>query len=162
MKNSSFIFICFLIAISIFSCNSKQENIPDQIGEYIPADKELYDAIMYMDKKFFEAYNHCNLEEQADIYSDNIEFYHDKGGLITSKQEILDATEKNICGKITRELIDGSIEVYPITNYGAVQIGYHKFYNNEEPDAQSNPSKFIVVWFNDSGNWKMTKVISLH
>jgi hypothetical protein len=33
-----------------------------------------------------------------------LEFYHDKGGLMTSKQE-LDATKANICGKATRELV---------------------------------------------------------
>ena len=96
------------------------------------------------------------------LYSDNIEFFHDKKGLMTSKQDIIDAIERNICGKVRRELVEGSIEVYPIKDYGAVQIGHHKFYNNQEPDAPSNPSKFITVWQHDSGAWKMTKVISLH
>jgi hypothetical protein len=52
--------------------------------------------------------------------------------------------------------------VYPIHNYGAIEIGYHKFYNNQEPDALSIPSKFIVVWKKEKENWKITKVISLH
>ena len=63
---------------------------------------------------------------------------------------------------MTRELVEGTVEVYPINDYGAVQIGYHKFFNNQEPDAKSIPSKFIAVWRNNDGNWKMTKVISLH
>ncbi|EMY82272.1 NTF2 like superfamily protein [Psychroflexus gondwanensis ACAM 44] len=115
-----------------------------------------------MDKVFFDAYNNCDLEKQALIYSDNIEFFHDKGGLMTSKKEIIEGTKRNICGKVTRELIDGSLEVYPINNYGAVQIGYHKFYNNQEPNTESIPSKFITMWHNDNGDWKMAKVISLH
>ena len=102
------------------------------------------------------------MNKQALIYSDKIEFFHDKGGLMTSKKDILDATERNICGKVTRELIKGSIEVYPIKDYGAVQIGFHKFHNNQEPNAESSPSKFVTVWNNDKGEWKMTKVISLH
>ena len=122
---------------------------------------KLYE-IMEMDKRFFHAYNNCDLETQASIYSDSIEFFHDKGGLMTSKELIIEATKKNICGKVTRELIDGTVEVYPINDYGAVQIGYHKFFNNQEPDAESIPSKFIAVWRNNDGNWKMTKVISLH
>ena len=133
-----------------------------KIREYTPVDKELYATIVKMDKVFFDAYNNCDLEKQADIYKDNIEFFHDKGGLMTSKKDILDATERNICGKVTRELIKGSVEVYPINNYGAVQIGYHKFHNNQEPNAESIPSKFIVVWNNDNGKWKIEKVISLH
>jgi hypothetical protein len=81
---------------------------------------------------------------------------------MTSKREILDGTEKYICGKVTRELIKGSVEVYPIKDYGAVQIGFHKFHNNQEPDAPSIPSKFIIMWKNNSDGWKITKVISLH
>ena len=115
-----------------------------------------------MDKEFFGAYNNCDLEKQADIYADNIEFFHDKAGLMTSKQEIIDGTERNICGKVTRELIKGSVEVYPIADYGAVQIGFHKFHNNQEPDAPSIPSKFIIMWKNNNDDWKITKVISLH
>jgi hypothetical protein len=81
---------------------------------------------------------------------------------MTSKELIIEGTKKNICGKVTRELIDGTVEVYPINDYGAVQIGYHKFFNKQEPDAESVPSKFIAVWRYKNGNWKMTKVISLH
>lgn len=140
----------------------KSKNTSNKIREYVPADKRLFDEIIAMDKEFFNAYNNCDLEKQASIYSDNIEFFHDNGGLMTSKEEIIEATKQNICGKVTRELINGSIEVYPLKNYGAVQIGFHKFHNNQEPDAESIPSKFITMWHNENGNWKMTKVISLH
>jgi hypothetical protein len=128
----------------------------------VPADKELFRTIESMDSLFFDAYNKCDLEKQASIYSENIEFYHDKGGLMTSKKEILDGTQKYICGKVTRELVKGSIEVYPINNYGAVEIGFHKFYNKEEPDAISNPSKFVIIWMNTNQDWQISKVISLH
>lgn len=63
------------------------------------------------------------MEKQNDIYADKIEFFHDKSGLSTSKFDILTATEKNICGMVTRTLIEGSIEVYPIHDYGALEIG---------------------------------------
>ena len=115
-----------------------------------------------MDRIFFNTYNNCDLEKQASIYADDIEFYHDKGGLMTSKTAVLEATKRNIYGKVTRELIKYKSEVYPINNFGAIQIGYHKFYNNQEPNAESKPSKFITVWQNKTGNWKIAKVISLH
>jgi len=162
MNKSIVIYTFLLITISFLSCNSKQNNNADLIGEYMPIDKELYETIKLMDREFFDAYNNCDLEKQASIYSDSIEFYHDKGGLMTSKQDIIDATEKNICGKVTRELVKGSIEVYPIKDYGAVQIGFHKFHNNQEQDAPSYPSKFIIMWQNVNDDWRITKVISLH
>ena len=122
----------------------------------------LHQTIASLDSIFFDAYNHCDLEKQASFYCDTIEFYHDQGGLMISKQEILDGTKKYICGKVTRELVQGSLEVYPIHNYGAVEIGLHKFFNNQEPDAPSHESKFVVIWRYKNDRWQMTRLISLH
>jgi hypothetical protein len=72
--------------------------------------QELYNEIISMDSVFFHAYNSCDINKQALIYGESLEFYHDKGGLTTSKQEILDATKQNICGKVTRELVKGSMK----------------------------------------------------
>ena len=144
------------------SCLPQDNNSIDLIPRYVPVDEELHNKIVALDKKYFDAYNQCDLEKQASMYAEDLEFFHDQGGLNTSKKEIITSIKENICGKVTRTLIEGSIEVYPINNYGAVEIGYHKFYNNQEPNAISRPSKFIIVWKNENGTWLITKVISLH
>ena len=123
---------------------------------------ELHKQLEALDKTYFDAYNSCDLVTQANFYSEDIEFFHDQGGLSTDKQGIIDALEKNICGKVTRTLVAGSIEVYPIPNYGAVLMGLHSFANNQEPDAISTPSKFVMIWKKSEANWQITKVISLH
>jgi len=128
----------------------------------VAEDSQLYQTIMRLDAAYFKAYNTCDLATQASLMSDNLEFYHDQGGLNTSKSEIIQSIEANICGKVTRELVEESLEVHEIAGFGAVEIGYHKFYNNQEPDALSNPSRFIAVWKNTEGNWKMHRIISLH
>jgi len=125
-------------------------------------DSELYQTIMELDETYFKAYNECDMKTQAEFYDKDIEFYHDKGGLATDKTELLKSIEKNICGKVTRTLIEESVEVHPIKDFGAVQIGMHKFYNNQEPDAISKPTKFIVIWKKTDTNWVMSRVISLH
>jgi len=149
------------LILLIISCNTRKSTL-SEIGPYQPVNQEIFNEIQAMDTKFFNAYNSCDLDTQSDIYSEDIEFFHDKGGLMTSKQGIIDGTEKNICGKVTRTLIPRSIEVYPIKDFGAVEIGYHKFFNNQEPDAISNPSKFIIFWKKSGSDWKITKVVSLH
>jgi len=68
------------------------------IPNYIPDDQALHVTILAMDKKYFDAYNTCDLETQATIYSDEIEFYHDKGGLMTDKKALIQALKDNICG----------------------------------------------------------------
>lgn len=155
--------IVILLLLSISSLGYSQQSYKEILeSEYIPVDKGIYDIIVAKDKEYFDAYNSCDMNTQALLYSEDLEFFHDKGGLSTSKQEILTSIENNICGKVTRTLIEGSIEVYPINDYGAIEIGYHKFYNNQEPDAKSKPSKFIMVWKNEGDLWLISKVISLH
>jgi len=97
------------------------------------------------------------------MFAEDIEFYHDKGGLSTSKTDILNAIRQNICNKVTREIVKGSIEVYSIKGYGAVQMGQHRFYNKlEDPTVPSRPGKFVTTWQNKNGQWQMSRIISLH
>jgi ketosteroid isomerase-like protein len=159
ISNSSYPFLLLILALIMGSNGPK--NSPKANGN---SQKDLlYETIKNRDSVFFSAYNRCDLETQAAMLSDNVEFYHDQGGLSTSKQDILEKTKENICGKVSRELVVGSIEVYPIKDYGAVEIGMHKFHNNQEASGTpSNASKFIVIWQQQNNNWQMARVISLH
>lgn len=129
---------------------------------YKPQSQELYNTIVRMDSVYFNAYNACDMDKQASIYADSIEFYHDGSGLETSKKDLLAAIRKNICGKVTRVLVKGSIEVYGIPDFGAVEIGLHRFINHAENNALSRPDKFIIIWRHANDKWQITRVISLH
>jgi ketosteroid isomerase-like protein len=124
--------------------------------------KTLYDSIVAMDAAWEDAYNNCKLDVMSDVISEDLEFYHDQGGLTTSKPQLMEAFKNNICGKVTRELKKGSIEVSPIPNYGAVQMGMHAFHNSQEPNAKPHFSKFVHVWKREGKKWRITRVISLH
>lgn len=138
--------------------------IPISISAQNSGDALLHAKIVAADSIFFDAYNRCDtkLQAYADFYDDDLEFYHDKGGFTRSKAEVVEGTRKNICGKVTRHLKPGSIEVYAIKNWGAIEIGMHHFKNKSEPDAVPQDSKFIIFWKNNNGNWKISKVVSLH
>jgi len=150
MKNSGLI----LLLVVLFSSLNALAQIPDS--------KQLYHDIVRMDSIYFDAYNHCDMQKQAAIYADSLEFYHDGSGLETSKTKLLAAIKENICGKVTRILVPGSIEVYPLPGYGAVEIALHQFINHAENDQISKPDKFVVVWRYRNKQWQMTRVISLH
>ncbi|MBE7178878.1 MAG: nuclear transport factor 2 family protein [Mucilaginibacter polytrichastri] len=115
-----------------------------------------------MDSLYFGTYNTCDLTAMRKMTADDFEFYHDRGGLDTSAVNYIAAIKNNICGKVTRELVPGSIEVYPIANYGAVEIGYHRFINKAEGNHVSRPGKFIVIWHKTAEGWQMSRVVSLH
>ena len=97
MKITKLVFNAVLATILLASCNSQQESKLASIPEYKPDDQELHKNIVAMDKAYFDAYNSCDLATQTKMYSDDIEFYHDQGGVMTVKQDIIDALEKNIC-----------------------------------------------------------------
>jgi ketosteroid isomerase-like protein len=166
MKNfKSYLFILFTIAAIVTSCSSIRKNELDTASKYKPDDVQLYQKIFMLDSAFFASYNKCDvdLNTYANFYSDSIEFFHDQNGLSTSKDDIVEATKRNICGKVRRELVKGSLEVYSIKGYGVLEIGFHKFHNNAEKEGTpSKASKFIIMWKGAGDNWKITKVVSLH
>jgi hypothetical protein len=125
--------------------------------------KEFYNNIVYLDSLFFDAYNRCNMGVMDSLMSEDLEFYHDQGGFSNSRKETMDAVRKNICGKVTRELLKGSIEVYQIKDYGAVEIGFHGFHNNQQEETgPTHFSKFVHIWRFQNNRWRITRVISLH
>lgn len=140
-----------LLVVALFTCISAQAQ-----------PNNLYETVAKLDSVFFDAYNDCDIPKQEEFYSDSIEFYHDKGGLSTSKREIIEGTKKYVCGKVTRVLVKGSIEVSPIPGYGAIELGSHMFLNNQEKDSVPHASKFVIIWRNKVGKWSITRVISLH
>jgi len=158
-RSSDFLLFLLMLLSPVFAIS--QTTMSEVRQSYKPDNQKLYDTIVYLDSLFFDAYNNCNIELQADFYAEDIEFYHDQGGLTTSKQEILESIRRNVCGKVNRELVKGSIEVYPIGTYGAIELGFHKFHNLVEGTI-SRGGKFVVIWVNDAGKWKVSRVISLH
>ncbi len=119
----------------------------------------LFQTISALDTRLFNAYNNCDLDTLAAMVSDDLEFYHDKTGLSLGRTVFIDAIKKNICGKVHRDLVPGTLEVYPLNGYGAVEIGVHRF-THPGLDDELGEAKFITLWQNKSGAWKVTRVIS--
>jgi hypothetical protein len=125
-----------------------------------PAD-DLYQTIKGLDAELFDAYNKCDLDKLGSMVADDLEFYHDQTGLSTGKQVFLTAIKNNICGKVHRELLPGTLEVYPLKGYGAVEIGEHRFTHPNEPNSNNvGDAKFVQLWQLKDGTWKITRVIS--
>ena len=124
-----------------------------------PAPDALFKTVQALDTKLFDAYNQCDLATLSSMVSDDLEFYHDKTGLARGRQTFVDAIKNNICGKVTRELVPGTLEVYPIADYGAVEIGIHRFHHPGHDD-DIGKAKFVTLWENRDGAWKITRAIS--
>jgi ketosteroid isomerase-like protein len=127
-----------------------------------PTSDELFQTIARLDRQVFDAIDRCDMQTEASFWAEDAEFYHDKDGLMVGGPKIVDAIKNNLCGKVKRELVPGTLEVYPIAGYGAVEIGVHRFLHPGTQDhGVIGEAKFIHVWQLKDGHWKITRVISI-
>ena len=155
----------FLLIITVLNtgCSTSKNNLASQIKSYSQVSGELYDSIAYLDSIFFNAFNTKNLDKLEAFLSDSLEFYHDLGG-VTNYTQNIDAFKRTFGNerKVRRELVSGTLEVYPIKDYGAVETGTHRFYATEKGQQEklSSEAKFVQVWQKKNGEWKITRIIS--
>jgi len=127
----------------------------------IKSQEELDKAVAALDAALFDAYNRCDLEKFSSFFVEDVEFYHDQGGVTLGKQNLTDSVKKNICGKVTRELVAGTLQVHYMKGYGAVEMGVHRFHHPGHEDTEAvGEGKFIHLWQYKDGAWKITRVIS--
>lgn len=128
------------------------------------APDELYNEILSADRSLFNAFNRCDIWSYRKFFTDDLEFYHDKGGLTVSLKNELQSFTDNCKTDLhlRRELIKSSLEVYPIKEYGAIEIGMHRFYHRtkEGTEKLGGTYKFIHVWQKKNEGWKLSRVIS--
>lgn len=129
---------------------------------------ELYDKIRKMDSLYFSAQNDCTLKRYSSFLSEDFEFFHDKGGFTASKDDEMEGMAI-FCGKeqrtrqpLRRELIDGTLKVYPMDNYGALELCDHVFYLqiNDGTEKVVGSGKMTALWKLINNEWKLTRIIS--
>jgi hypothetical protein len=123
---------------------------------------ELFSKIAALDAQVFDAYNGCDLERFGSFFTEELEFYHDNGGLTNrTRQSLVEAVKNNICGKVYRVLVPESLEVFPLRGYGAVETGVHHFYHPGRDATESvGEAKFLMLWQEKDGVWQITRVFS--
>jgi len=80
--------------------------------EDIKSQAELDKAVAALDAALFDSYNHCDLDKFTSFFVEDVEFYHNYGGLTLGRAALTESVKKNICGRVTRELVPGSLHVY--------------------------------------------------
>jgi hypothetical protein len=95
------------------------------------------------------------------MFAADLEFYHDNGGLLGWEQVKAGFTSVFANNKdIRRELVPGTLEVYPIKDYGAIQIGSHRFCHTEDGKADCGTFRFVQLWRLKDGAWKVARDVS--
>lgn len=134
-------------------------------------DQQLSAIILHNDSLFWQAYNACDITTMIKFFSDDIEFYHDKGGITNGITALATSFEKGVCNnadsfRLRRAVINGSTRVYPLRQsgviYGAILTGEHLFYvqGKGKKERAEGLAKFTHLWILKDGVWKMTRVLS--
>ncbi len=122
---------------------------------------ELFNKVANLDSSLFAAYNSKNLNLMKTYFTKDLEWYQDNGGLIDFEKVF--SNFQSIFNRdydLKRNLIRESLEVHPIEGYGAIEIGKHQFKHIENGKLEIGTFKFVMIWKNDNGNWKISRVIS--
>jgi Domain of unknown function (DUF4440) len=125
--------------------------------------ESLFSTVSKLDADFFDAFNNCSspdqLKKHASYLNANVEFYHDKGGVTWTRQDYIEKTKENVCGNFRRVLTAGSLQVFPIEGYGAIEEGHHTFCGIKSGKCFGE-AKFLIVWHHSSDGWEITRIFS--
>lgn len=118
----------------------------------------LYDELAGMDAALFAAaFVACDANKFRALFTEDAEFYHDKtGASFGDAARTLKSCPRD--NGVTRTLVPGSLEVYPMQGYGAIQIGRHVFARAGEPGSEE--AKFVHLWKREAGGWRLARVLS--
>lgn len=121
----------------------------------------LHKAIAAQDSMLFAAYNSQDIGVIKTFLSPGIEWFQDNNGLLDYNTVV-----KNLeglfsrDGKLRRTLLKGSLEIYPIKDYGAIETGIHRFEHIEDGKKIAGTFKFLMIWQKTDDKWLLTKVVS--
>ena len=135
------------------------------LGAQTPAvanvDQPLQVEIARVDSLLFDAFNAGDLERVQTFFAPDLEFYQDNEGVENYAQTMNDFREMfRQPSRIRRELVSGSLEVYPIKNYGAIEVGSHRFCHEENGRPECGTFKFLHVWRKAGKEWRLARVVS--
>lgn len=132
--------------------------------------QKLTDTILHLDSLFWKTYNECDIQNNGKYLADNVQFFHDKGGITTGRENLVNSIKNGLCSNpnyhLRREAVEGSVQVFPLRNkgaiYGAIILGEHYFYVKEgnKTEFRDGLAKFNQLWQLQNGEWKMTYIQS--
>ena len=126
-----------------------------------PQDQELFNMIAQQDSLLFAAFNARDLEGLTSFFDETLEVYQDNTGLRNFEQ-----TSEAFAGLfsqdyvLTRNLVEGSLEVFPVKDFGAIETGSHTFCHMENGKPDCGTFRFVHIWKQKEGKWKITRIIT--
>jgi hypothetical protein len=134
-----------------------------------PEPDDVSATIRSADVRFWQAYNTCDTTAQRQFLAEDVEFYHDKGGITLGAEALMATIKANLCSegsRLRRAAVDGTVQVFPLRSqgvvYGAILSGEHLFYLREKgkPERLDGQARFTHLWLLRDGTWRMARILS--
>jgi hypothetical protein len=143
-----------------------------QAAPAMPEQPDLAEILRARDATLFHVmFDECEPVALADLVTEDLEFYHDKGGAMLGRETFVEDYRKSCEAKKApdayrsrRVLVPDSFRVQAIPGYGAVAEGEHLFYERqgEGPQSLVGRARFVVLWkLEADGQWRMARTFSL-
>ncbi|HXG72673.1 MAG TPA: nuclear transport factor 2 family protein [Gemmatimonadaceae bacterium] len=121
----------------------------------------LYREIAKQDSALTAAFNAHDLDALMALFNSDLEFYHDRGGLQSySDVRIGFGNLFHMNNGIERRLQPGTLRVFPIKDYGALELGTHEFCHRENGRLECGSFEFVQLWKRVGATWKLARVVS--
>lgn len=137
----------------------------------LPDQPALEQAIAASDTRLFSLmFDRCDAPALADMVTEDLEFYHDKGGLMATRSVFVADYQRSCTARAApdawrsrRELTPGTMRVYAIPGVGAVEEGSHAFYERkgDGPERLTGRARFSVLWRLEDGHWRLARAFSI-
>lgn len=154
-----------LAALTLFSAQPiaaapALPNGPALEAEIVARDGELF-------RLFFEG---CDPARLRAMLADDLEFYHDRGGVVFRSGDAMAAEYAKQCEarkapdawRSRRERVAEGHSVHPVPGHGAIQDGTHIFYERQGqgPERRVGRARFTQVWTLGRDGWRLSRVLS--
>jgi hypothetical protein len=162
MRASSLILICILSGLLTES------------AAQISRESELFVILKVKDSLLFNAaFDTCDPGVLEQLFTEDFEFFHDKGGVTYGRDAFLAPLRETCKTRVAtapqpskRILLNDSLKVYPLYRdgvlYGAIQEGVHRFefLDAEQEYQRGDIAKFTHLWLKVGDDWKVKRELS--
>ena len=170
MFRLSFAFFAVAVLIAAIAQAAELKGAPQyHLTPGAAQNPETTAAIKAADAALFAAvFDRCDVDALAAMTTDDFRFVHDKDGE-SGRAKFLDDM-KGHCVRLKtgedfparRELIESTLEVWPIDHYGALEIATHRFFARlpGKPEQETETGNFMILWKKVDGKWLMAESVS--
>ena len=121
----------------------------------------LRQAVLDADDRLFGAFNRRDVAGMGAVFSERLEFFHDKNGLSGYRENL--AAFENIFASnepVRRDRVAEDQEIFPLGSYGAFHSGSHRFCLTARQPASCQTYRFANVWEKTPQGLRLLRIVS--